>query len=288
MKHFLFFGALTFAIGLVAVLIFGTSYAEQLAMIPVEEREVEHENAITSVMFEALARQDSATAAIRSSFELVEGLKASEESELRRYLNAEHLEKAKALGVGRVSGARDIAVHQSQGRLVGLYDSEYYYVKDLTVSVPYVTPDVIVLLDEIGERFHAELRKRNMPLYRFGISSVLRTEKSQEQLRKLNSNAAAGVSTHEYGTTLDIVYHEYAYHSTDEDRLPPTEFDEVNEQVDQKRIEDYDALGKKHWEELRGILGRVLLDLQNEGDVMVIYERQQPVFHITVGRRLFS
>ena len=37
--------------------------------------------------------------------------------------------------------------------------------------------------------------------------------------------------------------------------------------------------------ELRAILGEVLIELQNEGMVMVTLERLQPVYHMTVARR---
>lgn len=38
--------------------------------------------------------------------------------------------------------------------------------------------------------------------------------------------------------------------------------------------------------ELRAILGHVLREMQDEGLVMVTYEVLQPVYHMTVARRL--
>ncbi|HEV2129836.1 MAG TPA: hypothetical protein VGR27_01955, partial [Longimicrobiaceae bacterium] len=38
--------------------------------------------------------------------------------------------------------------------------------------------------------------------------------------------------------------------------------------------------------ELQAILGRVLLEMQREGKVMVTLEQLQPVYHLTVAQRL--
>jgi hypothetical protein len=38
--------------------------------------------------------------------------------------------------------------------------------------------------------------------------------------------------------------------------------------------------------ELKAILGDVLIEMQDEGKVMVTLERLQPVYHMTVARRL--
>jgi hypothetical protein len=38
--------------------------------------------------------------------------------------------------------------------------------------------------------------------------------------------------------------------------------------------------------ELKAILGAVLVEMQDEGKVMVTLDRLQPVYHMTVARRL--
>ena len=37
---------------------------------------------------------------------------------------------------------------------------------------------------------------------------------------------------------------------------------------------------------LFGVLTRVLIDVQERGDALVLLEAEQPVFHVTVARRL--
>jgi hypothetical protein len=45
-------------------------------------------------------------------------------------------------------------------------------------------------------------------------------------------------------------------------------------------------VGARKSREMQAFLGHVLIELQAAGDVLVILERLQPVYHITVGRRL--
>ena len=115
---------------------------------------------------------------------------------------------------------------------------------------------------------------------------MLRTAENQQDLRKINPNAARGVSTHEFGTTVDIVYHKYSYLSRPEEALPGTYYAFLDERLEPIRVLTYEGLGMRYWQELQGILGRVLIELQEEGLVKVTLEREQPVFHITVAQRL--
>ena len=43
--------------------------------------------------------------------------------------------------------------------------------------------------------------------------------------------------------------------------------------------------GKDRAAELQAVLGRVLLQMHREGKLLVMMERQQTVFHMTVGKR---
>ncbi|MBW3535183.1 MAG: hypothetical protein KY453_08205 [Gemmatimonadetes bacterium] len=85
-----------------------------------------------------------------------------------------------------------------------------WVVRGLDHSRPVVTPDPLALLEEIAERFHASLDSLGVPPVRLEVTSALRTVESQADLRRSNSNAAGGQSTHEYGTTLDLAYSGFA------------------------------------------------------------------------------
>lgn len=232
---------------------------------------------------EALDRQATAIAQLSRRFETVDDLKTAQERQLTRTRNADHVAMARARGVGRVTGEDDIQQLLADERLVALTDTQYYHVQELDYSVPYVTPDAAALLQLIGERLHDKLAEHDLPRYRYVISSGLRTGDNQRALRQINPNATSGVSSHEFGTTLDIVYHKYRYGSLPEDRLPDTPYPFLNDRLETLRVQAYDALGMRYWQELQGILGRVLIELQAEGKVLVILERGQPVFHITVA-----
>lgn len=243
--------------------------------------------AVVEALDEALAAREDAVERISEAFEAIDDLKTAQEVRLSRYRNADHLQRARSLGVGRVSGMDDVERLVEAGRLVRLPDTTaYYYLQEFDYSVGYVTPDLARLLDLIGERLHEELRRADLPLYRYNVSSALRTANNQQSLRRINPNATFGVSAHEFGTTLDIVKHIYDYVPRPDDLLPGTEYPALNRRLDAMQARMYAALGMRYWRHLEGLLGRVLIDLQNEGLVLVTLERQQPVFHITVGRRI--
>lgn len=261
-------------------------YAEHTAEALAETATATFEDQLTLALDEALAEQNEAAAGLARRFRRVDDLKTAQELRLRRYRGASHLQAARRLGVGRVSGATDLERLVAEGRLVPLGDTPHYYVQDLDYSVAYVTPDLARLLETIGERFHAGLRTHGLPLYRYCVSSVLRTAENQQALRAINPNAARGVSAHEFGTTLDVVIHKYAYLNRPEDRLPPSPYAFLNERLEAMRVQRYSALGYRYWQELQGILGRVLIEMQDEGKALVLLEREQPVFHLTVAQPL--
>ena len=85
------------------------------------------------------------------------------------------------------------------------------------------------------------------------VTSLLRTPATVSRLRRVNRNATAE-STHTFGTTFDISYSRF--------------------------ICDSDTLGRT-FEDLKNLLGEVLLDFKNQGRCYVKMERRQACFHIT-------
>ena len=227
----------------------------------------------------------------RARFERLPPTTNAEEEALRRPETPPyqvHLDKGEALGVPRVTAVAQIDRLAADGRLVPLADSRYYVVRTLEHSAPFVTPDVKRLLDRIGERFQEGLAERGLPPYRFVISSALRTPALQEDLRQTNPNAAMAASSHEYGVSVDIVDWRYVYapDSTEALALPPgTAHPEAYRAL---LDEAYAAYGYRYWDHLFGLMTRLLTDLQARGDVVVLLESEQPVFHTTVARRFPS
>lgn len=237
-----------------------------------------------AVLLQAMARVDSAAASVDSIFQPLPVLAPADEATLRRFTNAQHLARARALGVGRELTAQRLAALEREGRLVRLENSPHWIIRDSEHSQALAVPAVRAALTEIGERFHAQLAALGAPPFRMEVSSVLRTRAEQEALQQVNPNAAPDESTHEHGTTFDVLYSAYA--------APWEPFTDISND-DASWVESYlrryadisaERIAGRRALELQAILGKVLIEMQNEGKVMVTIERLQPVFHITVAR----
>ena len=95
-----------------------------------------------------------------------------------------------------------------------------------------------------------------MPHYRFYVTSVLRTQEDIRYLQRSGNINSVTQSCHCYGTTFDLAYMRY---------------DKVT------RTRDY-----MHEDNLKLVLGQVLLNHQRAGKIFVKYEAKQSCFHITV------
>jgi hypothetical protein len=222
-------------------------------------------------------------ARIDSIFQPLPLLTPAQENGLRSYANARQLERARALGVGRLLPPRELERLRSEGALVRLEDTEHWVVRDMDHSQPLAVPGVHALLTRIGERFQARLRDLGAPPYRLEVTSVLRTAEDQAALRRVNPNATLGESTHEYGTTIDVLYSAFSAPAR-----PIVEIDASDGGL-RAHLEEVAAIAAERVAgrralELKAILGEVLLELQNEGAVMVTLERLQPVYHMTITR----
>jgi hypothetical protein len=214
----------------------------------------------------------------------IPNLTARELGELRRDVNAVQTARARVMGIPR---GGDVERLESSGRLRRLAAStRYWVVRDLDYSVPYVTPDTEAMLAEIGERWLASLDSLGLPRYRMEITSVLRTPADQARLRRSNANAASGVSSHEFGTTIDIAYRRFAPPLGSAEEIVADLHPAVQPQLrilhDSMMVET----AVKRGTELQAVLGRVIGEMRREGKLLVMMERQQTVYHMTVARRL--
>jgi hypothetical protein len=230
---------------------------------------------------EMRTRVAAAADSMRLAFKEVPALRAREVALLRRDRNAEQIATARSLGV-RVSGDGEIARLRQQGRLVALGDSTPFWVlRKMEHSVPYATPDTHAMLEQIGRRFHARLDSLGLPRYRMRVTSVLRTDETQTDLRRINSYASQTVSAHEFGTTVDVSHERFAVPA--EPRAAGTALD-----ARQMEAEMLEELGKEHARVLQAELGRTILEMREQGALRVMMENKQPVYHMTVARRLAS
>ena len=171
--------------------------------------------------------------------------------------NSVQLSAARRWGVPPVADRNDAETRKSE--LVYMAASPYYKVDRLQASIPYLVPRASVLLHDIGQAFFDSLQVKGVPLHRFIVTSVLRTESDVRRLRHYNPNATEQ-SCHLYGTTFDIAYNRY------------------------ETVSDPDGPQRREVrkDSLKFVLSEVLRDMRQQGRCYVKYEVKQGCFHMTV------
>ena len=222
---------------------------------------------------------------LRSRFEQLREPTSGEENRLRRPATpsyTEHLDRADSLGVPPLDSEAELATHLRTGRLVPLVDNEFYVVRILEHSKPFVRPVLRERLDEVGRRFQTALADAGLPPFRVTVSSALRTADLQRDLARTNRNATSGRSSHEYGASVDLVYTRYALWPTASDTLQVPFTDPAIPKAQRLASRWADDLAGTYDDRLFGALTRVLGEMQDEGLLLVLLEDEQPVFHITL------
>jgi len=176
-------------------------------------------------------------------------------------LNAIHLKYAKANGIKGFKSDKEFKANIKKlvkdGDLVKIENCNYYVVDKLTHSHPYLTPKAAELLEEIGKRFQKKLEENNLKKSYYQVTSLLRTGQSQRRLSHSNTNASTN-SSHLYGTTFDITYARVF-------RKPKL----------LRELEVADGPAIK-------LLSETIGELRKEKRCVVVTERQERCFHITV------
>lgn len=149
---------------------------------------------------------------------------------------------------------KDIKELAGNNILMEVTDNDNYKIKKLKHSHPYLIPEAVEMINEIAGRFNEKIKEYKVDNYRIMLTSVLRTEETQNKLSKRNSNAS-NHSAHLYGTTIDISYKDFY-------------------NVDKDTVE-----GK--WEAIQA-LTKVLVEMREECKIVGVRERKQSCFHLTV------
>ena len=170
-------------------------------------------------------------------------------------LQAKQHEVASRIGLSRPPKDRKDAA-KMRHHLVEIKTNENYIVDSLTHSVPYLIPAAARELEAIGAEWADILARNGLPHYRFYVTSVLRTQEDIRFLQKSGNINSTTQSCHCYGTTFDLAYMRY---------------NKVT------RTHAY-----MHEDNLKLVLGQVLLNHQRAGKIYVKYEWKQSCFHITV------
>lgn len=138
--------------------------------------------------------------------------------------------------------------------LVQVTENRFYQLKSLSHSLPYLIPEGVDMLNEIGYKFQERLKEKKYKNFRYRITSLLRTKETQDKLCHRNGNAT-NHSAHLYGTTVDISYKNF--YNTKTDSVESS----------------YEAIVA---------LTKVLTEMRQECRLLVVRERHQACFHITV------
>lgn len=239
--------------------------------------------------------QEAYVAEAERAFQDIPLLTDAEIGLLRRSRNARHVELAQRLGAPPPDTRAEIDSLVSALDLRRIETNPNYVVLDGRYSAPYLTPSAAASLDSIAVRFRDRLATKGLPPFRFTVSSVWRSAEDQATLQGRNVNAAAGRSSHEYGTTYDITYNPTRYSPAPDALPPPPSVDPrvpgfLRETVREELVEEQraalDRLARDFPSRLTAALGRALIELEDEGVLIVVRERRQPVYHVTVAQRL--
>ncbi len=160
-----------------------------------------------------------------------------------------HQRAANRAGVVMIKDETQLEKLVAQNKLEIVEAGVGYTLEDMTHSFTYLTPKAKRALQKIALSFYTYSGDSST----ITITSLTRTEETQQKLTRYNRNATREESTHTRGVSFDISYIRYN--------------------------------GQKDWNnELTEVLEGILAAMQADGDIYVIKERKQSCFHITARK----
>lgn len=164
-------------------------------------------------------------------------------------LYQQHLDASKKFKINLLKDSKDVTTYNNKGKISKVKTkSKGYKVQQLDYSRPYLVSQAKTTLENIAARFSKD---NNGSL--FTVTSITRTLEDQCRLRKVNSNASLGISSHNYGNSFDISYIRFN--------------------------------GKlAHNKKLDEALLKVLQHYKEIGRIYFIKEKQQNCYHVTVRK----
>lgn len=158
-----------------------------------------------------------------------------------------HLDASKSFNVKLLKTTSTVQKYINSGKFHSIKKSgKGYKVQKLDYSRAWMVSKGKSTLEKMGARFNKETKGHT-----FTVSSITRTLEDQCRLRRVNSNASLGVSSHNYGNSFDISY---------------VRFNGV----------------LKSNPKMEAALEQVLKYYADAGQIYYIKERQQSCFHVTV------
>ncbi|MDQ0592956.1 hypothetical protein QFZ37_001325 [Chryseobacterium ginsenosidimutans] len=158
-----------------------------------------------------------------------------------------HLDASKSFGIKLLRDSKTVLKYINNGKFHKIKKSgKGYRVQKLDYSRAWMVSKGKLMLERMGARFSKETKGNT-----FTVSSITRTLEDQCRLRKINSNASLGVSSHNYGNSFDISY---------------VRFNDV----------------LRYNPKMEAALEKVLKYYYDSGRIYYIKEKQQSCYHVTV------
>ncbi|WP_265428149.1 DUF5715 family protein [Chryseobacterium sp. YIM B08800] len=158
-----------------------------------------------------------------------------------------HLDASKSFNVKLLKTTTTVQKYINSGKFHSIKKSgKGFKVQKLDYSRAWMVSKAKATLEKIGARFSKETKGHT-----FTVSSITRTLEDQCRLRRVNSNASLGISSHNYGNSFDISY---------------VRFNGV----------------LKNNPKMEAALEKVLKYYADAGRIYYIKEKQQSCFHVTV------
>ncbi|MCD0479011.1 DUF5715 family protein [Chryseobacterium sp. LC2016-29] len=158
-----------------------------------------------------------------------------------------HLDASKSFNVKLLKTTSTVQKYINSGKFHSIKKSgKGYKVQKLDYSRAWMVSKGKATLEKIGAKFSKATKGHT-----FTVSSITRTLEDQCRLRRVNSNASLGISSHNYGNSFDISY---------------VRFNGV----------------LKNNPKMEAALEKVLKYYADAGQIYYIKERQQSCFHVTV------
>jgi len=159
---------------------------------------------------------------------------------------ADHIFEASSFKIPMIADYFQMDELIREGKLIEVpEEGEGYIIQKLTHSRPVLLGEAYDVLKEISDEFYSQTSKK------LSISSLTRTEQTQNRLKRVNSNAAKGESAHAYGAAFDISYSQYN-----------------------------GVRGRNY--KYEKMVQQILDELVKNGKIYYIKEVRQPCFHVTV------
>lgn len=197
------------------------------------------------------------------------------EIQLRKHLLADHLAVVNSMKLEPILDQIEIDTRVKNGSLQILEqnrETPYFFYnvkKENRVLAPMAAEGILLITKRLNNATDGFIK--------IAISSATRSIDYQGTLRNRNPNASL-VSSHSYGISFDIFYDSFFISFP----MPTTGNTNLDRSLESLRIKVGFWLGDALRRQLHSLLAEILIQLQNEGKLYAILEKNQRCYHVTI------